>query len=358
MHVLCLVPYPTIGASNRLRIEQYAKPLASEGIHLTVSAFLDDDAYARLYRPGGVIPKAAAVLRGVARRMRDLLRARRYDLVVVHRESAPIGPPVVERALERLGVRYVLDFDDAIFLRPVHPANRRWGWLRPGGRLEESARGAVAVIAGNEYLAAHARRWNDDVTVLTTPVDTDRHAPAPDRHRPEGGVVIGWVGSSTTAPYLHLIDAPLAEVGAREDVTVRVVGGKYRNAPIRHLDVRPYDLDREADDLRGMDVGVLPEPDDEWTKGKGAFKALLYMATALPVVASDVGVNAEVVQHGVTGYVVRDDAGWRDALARLVSDPALRRALGDAGRDRAEARYSLRALAPRFAAVLRRAAAA
>lgn len=356
--VLCLVPYPTIGASNRLRIEQYVRPLASEGMRLRVSPFLDNDAYRVLYRAGSVVPKIAGVLRGAARRVRDLLRARRYDLIVVHRESAPLGPPLVERALARLGVPYVLDFDDAIFLGPVHPANRRWARLRPPGRLAESARGAVAVIAGNEYLAGFARAWNQDVTVLTTPVDTERHTPGPDRHQQGRPVVIGWVGSSTTAPYLHLIDEPLADVCAADGVTVRVVGGEYENARIRHLDILPYDLGREADDLRRMDIGVLPEPDDEWTKGKGALKALLYMSTALPVVASAVGVNPEVIEHGVTGYVVDDDAGWREALERLVRDPPLRRRLGDAGRARVESRYSLKVMAPRFADVLRRAAAA
>src|SRR5262249_49139713 len=155
---------------------------------------------------------------------------------------------------------------------------------------------------------------------------TNRHTPSMNRHR-SGPAVIGWVGSPTTAPYLHLIDAPLATACKGRDVSVRIVGGPYRNEAIPRLDVRSYDLERETDELPGMDIGILPEPDDEWTKGKGAFKALLYMATALPVVASDVGVNREVVGPG--GMLATGEAEWRRALEHLIDDPGYRRELGD-----------------------------
>ncbi len=348
------MPYPTLGASNRLRIEQYAPLLVREDISLQVSPYLTDRTYRVLYRAGYTGEKALGVARGALRRLVDVLRARRFDLVVVHRESAPLGPPLVERALARLRIPYVLDFDDAIFLPAVHPANRRWGWIRPAGRLAESARLAAAVIAGNEYLASHARAWNSRVTVIPTPVDTERHRPATTTSG--GPTVIGWIGSSTTAPYLRLVDRPLATICAESGVELRIIGGDYQNRHIPRLDVRPYDLEREPRDLQEFDVGILPEPDDPWTRGKGAFKALLYMATGLPVVASAVGVNCVVVVDGVTGYCVSSDDEWRDALRRLVRDPALRRRLGAAGRERAERLYSLHVLAPRFAAVLRAAA--
>lgn len=356
MRVLCLVPYPSLGASNRLRVEQYARPLAAKSIHLEISPYLDDLAYRILYRPGHVPAKARALLRGLLRRLRDAARARRYDLVLVHRESAPFGPPLLERLLAALGVPYVLDFDDAIFLPAVHPVNRQWRWLRPAGRVEESARRAAAVIVGNEYLATRARKWNADVIVLPTPVDTDRIRPrtAPHQQRP---TVIGWIGSDTTAAYLRIVDRPLAAVADRDDVEVRVIGGYYLNPAIARLSVRPYDLEREPGELQEFDIGILPEPDDDWTRGKGAFKAILYMASGLPVVASAVGVNCDVVVHGVTGYCVRDEGEWCEALRRLLSDATLRRRLGTAGRERAERLYAVDVLAPRLAEVLRRAAA-
>lgn len=356
MRVLCLVPYPTLGASNRLRVEQYRAHLRADGIELVVSPFLDDATYAVLYRYGHTLRKALGVVRGLARRARDVLRASSFDLVLVHREATPIGPPVVERVLARRRIPYVFDFDDAIFLPSVHPANRRWAWLRHPSRVRESVRQAIAVIAGNAYLAEWARDYNPNVTVIPTPVDTDRHRPR-EGPRPEGPAVIGWVGSSTTAPYLRILDEPLARIAARHDVTVRIVGGDYAHERAR-VELLPYRLESEADDIATFDVGVLPEPDDQWTRGKGALKGLLYMATAVPVVASRVGVNPEVILEDRTGYCVDGPEEWVDRLEHLIREPELRRRLGAAGRRHVEERYSVRSQAPRLARVLQSAAAA
>jgi glycosyltransferase involved in cell wall biosynthesis len=353
VRVLCLVPYTTLGASNRLRVEQYRPSLKARGIHLELSPFYDESAYRVLYLEGRTVAKARGLLRGLVRRVRDVLRARSYDLVLIHREATPIGPPLVERGLARRGVRYVFDFDDAIFLPAIHPANRRWAWLRPVGRVAETARRASAVIAGNEYLARWARDLNSDVTIIPTPVDTDRHRARPPRAE-DGPVVIGWVGSSTTAPYLRLLDDALATLSRRHELVVRVVGGAYAHshAPVEQI---AYQLELEPNDIASFDIGVLPEPDTPWTRGKGAFKALVYMATALPVVASRVGVNPEVVVEGETGFCVDGTAEWVAALDRLATDVALRERLGANGRERVERLFSLRVQAPRLAEVLLRA---
>lgn len=351
IRVLCLVPYPTLGASNRLRIEQYTAPLHKAGIDLEVSPFLAGAEYAVLYQPGRTFTKAFAVARGLGRRVRDLARASRYDLVLVHREASPVGPPLVERILGMLGVPYVYDFDDAIFVLPPYGANRRWGWLRPPGRVAESVRRARLVVTQNEYLAEWARRHNDRVAVIPTPVDTDLHRPAEIQVRLP--LVIGWVGSPTTAPYLHAIDGALERVARTHEVVVRIVGGDYTNSAVR-VDARQYSLEDEPREVAGFDVGVLPEPDDAWTRGKGAFKALLYMASAVPVVASRVGVNSEVI--GDAGYCVESEDEWVMALERLLGDSALRRDLGARGRARVEQRYSVRATCPKLVAALREAA--
>jgi glycosyltransferase involved in cell wall biosynthesis len=348
LRVLCLVPYPTRGASNRLRVEQYARPLRASGIELVISPFFDDATFRVLYLPGHTVAKVFGVLRGIARRIRDVLRARSYPLVLIHRESAPFGPPLVERALARLGVRYIFDFDDAIFLPAIHPANRRWARLRRVN-VEETTRRAAAVIAGNAYLADWAGALSPRLTIIPTPVDTDRHVPAPVRSR-AGPVVIGWVGSSSTVPYIHLIDRALEELASRNEIVLRVIGGTYVNPAIR-VELLPFDVEREPADVAAFDIGLLPEPDDAWTRGKGAFKGLLYMAAGVPVVASAVGVNPEVVGEG--GLCATGDPEWVAALERLVRDRGLRERMGDAGRRRVLERYSLSVQAPRFAATIR-----
>jgi glycosyltransferase involved in cell wall biosynthesis len=355
LQVLCLVLYPRSNASVRLRFDQQLVALAECGVDLTLSSFLDEPGYAAAFRPGHTFAKIAAVARGFARRAADARRVRTFDLLLVYRESTPFGPRFVESAASIVGVPVMLDFDEAIFVRNIHPANKRWAWLRDPRRLAAALRSARAVIAQNEYLAAFARRSNPRVTVVPTPVDTEARRPR--EVRPAGPVVIGWLGSETTAPYLHLVDEALSQISGSADVIVRVVGGAYANPRLRRLDVRPFSLEREQAELEGFDIGILPEPDDSWTKGKGGYKALLYMAAGIPVVASRVGVNPDIVADGETGYCVDTTEEWVIALRRLIGDEVLRGRLGSAGRARAVERFAVAVVAPRFAAALRDGAA-
>jgi glycosyltransferase involved in cell wall biosynthesis len=351
VRVLCLTTLPTEGPSNRLRVEQYAAPLRAHGLDLVVSPFFDAATYRILYQPGHTLAKAVGVVRGGFRRIRDAARVGKFDVVLVHRESSPLGPPLFERLLARRRIPYVFDFDDALFLGPVHPSNRRWSWLRHPSRVGEAVHGAAAIVTVNEYLATWARGYNEDVTIIPTPVDVHRFRP---RGRPgrDGPIVLGWTGSSTTADYLRLLDEPLAALATRADVVLRVIGGQYRHSTVP-VDVRPFSLATEADDLADIDIGLLPEPDDAWTRGKGAYKALLYMAMGIPVVASRVGVNEQFIADG--GICVDNSEEWVDAIMRLVHDPELRARYGVAGRSRMESTFGLHVQVPRLAEVLLRA---
>ena len=351
LKVLCLVLYPRSNASVRLRFEQQRNELAKHGVDLTLSAFLDDRGYRVTFQPGHIVPKIAAVARGFARRAADATRVRNFDLLLVYRESTPFGPRFVEAAASLAGVPVAVDFDEAIFIRNIHPANKRWAWLRHQRRLPAALRSARAVTVQNAYLADFARRFNSRVSVLPTPVDTEARRPRQVR-RP-GPVVIGWLGSETTAPYLHLLDDALAALARESEIIVRVVGGAYSNPRVRRVEVREFSLDLEQTELDDFDIGVLPEPDDPWTRGKGGYKALLYMAAGIPVVASRVGVNPDIVADGETGYCVDTTDEWVIALRRLIGDDGLRARLGAAGRARAVEHFSIAAIAPRFAATLR-----
>jgi glycosyltransferase involved in cell wall biosynthesis len=356
LKVLCLALYPRSNASVRLRFEQQCAELTKHGVDLTISSFLDESGYRVTFQPGHIFAKVVAVARGFARRMTDLTRIPRFDLLLVYRESTPFGPRFVEAFASLVDVPVVVDFDEAIFIRNIHPANQNWAWLRDPRRLSSALRSAQAVTAQNTYLAEFARPFNPRVDVVPTPVDTEARRPRQVR-RP-GPVVIGWLGSETTAPYLRLVDDVLARLSDESEIIVRVVGGAYSNPRIRRVEVREFSLDREQAELDGFDIGILPEPDDPWTKGKGGYKALLYMAVGVPVVASRVGVNPDIVAEGETGYCVATTEEWVAALRRLINDEQLRARLGSAGRARAVDRFSVAVIAPRFAAALRDALAA
>jgi len=165
--------------------------------------------------------------------------------------------------------------------------------------------------------------------------------------------VVGWIGSETTAVYLHLVDEVLVRLSRELDIIVKIIGGNYRNDEMKWLEVTPFNHQREQTDLEGIDIGILPEPDDIWTRGKGGYKALLYMAAGIPVVASRVGVNPEIVVHGKTGFCVETADDWLESLRTLATNPALRARYGSAGRKRVEDAYSIAAIAPKFAAIVR-----
>jgi glycosyltransferase involved in cell wall biosynthesis len=325
-------------------------------VRITLSPFLDEAGLDVAFRRGHVLGKALAVARGFAHRVRDVARVPRYDALIVYRESTPFGPSFVEAFAARCGVPVILDFDEALFVPNIHPVNRAWAWLRDPRRLSVACRAAAAVTAQNEYLASFARQWNRHVTVVPTPVDTEARRPR--QIRAAGPIVVGWIGSETTAPYLRLIDDALAQVSSESDVIVRVVGGAYSNARVPRLEVHDFSLERERSELEGFDIGLLPEPDDAWTRGKGGYKALLYMAAGIPVIASRVGVNPDIVADGETGFCVITIEEWVTALRRLIDDAALRDRLGAAGRARVVEGYSIDVIAPRFAGAIREASRA
>ena len=355
VRLLIFSPIPEEGASARFRVYQYLPALEQDGFEVTVSSFCTPELFRILYDRGHVARKLALGLRQVLQQCRALTRASRYDLVLVHREVLPIGPPVIERILARSRhVPLVYDFDDAIYLSNVSDANRLMARLKVPRKVPAVIRESSLVIAGNNYLAAYARRYNSAVTVVPTCVDTKVFRPRPETARSSEPPVVGWIGSPTTRRYLLELGPTLARVAASDRFRLLVSGAgaavTLDRVPVSNV---PWSLRDEAPLFSGCDIGIYPLPDSEWTRGKCGFKAIQFMACGVPVVASAVGVNREIVEDGVNGFLASTPTEWEDKLGRLLSDPALRSRLGRAGRETVEARYSLATHAPTLTKTLR-----
>lgn len=351
--VLGLLPYPTERVpGQRFRIEQWAPLLEREGVRLTFSPFLSAQGMDALYGAGNAWTKARETVRGYLHRIGEVIRPGSYDVVYLFREAALLGPAWLERMVARR-LPLVFDFDDAIYLSPTSAANAWISFLKPAGKTDAICRLAHHVTVGNETLATYAAARSRAVTVVPTTIDTDRYQPRvrPSNARP----VVGWSGSSTTTSYLEALKPVLSALRRRVDYELRVIGG---TVVMPGIDVRPipWRAETEVEDLRPIDVGLMPLSDDEWSRGKCGLKALQYMALGIPPIVSPVGVNARIVQDGVNGFHARDDDEWVDRITQLLMDPALRARLGAEARRTVEEQYSARVQAPRMARILREAA--
>lgn len=359
MRLLAIVPsvYDR-NPSQRYRIEQWEPLLRALGVEITYRPFESAELNSVLYEPGRTGAKMRLVAGALMRRARDVRDARGFDAVYVLREAALLGPPVFEHALARSGVPFVFDFDDAVFERYVSPANGYLSYLKFPGKTRTVCRLAAHVMAGNEYLAEYARAVNRNVTVVPTTVDTSKYTVEP---RPPNDVpVIGWTGSYSTVQHLLTLTGALRRLAERERFRLRVIGSPGMSLDaLAGLDVEslPWRSATEVEDLRPFDVGVMPLPEDRWSRGKCGMKALQYMGLGIATVCSPVGVNSEIVRDGENGLLARAEDEWVEKLGLLLRSPELRARLGRAGRATVEARYSAAAQAPRVFRVFESAAA-
>ena len=297
-----------------------------------------------------------ALLYASIRRIQALRHANRFDLVIAYGDLLPYLPSFVERKL--LQVPFIYDCDDAFFLKY---RNRRLRLVQPflGDKIDRLITGAEFVTAGNTWLANYARRFNTNVSVLPSVVDTDQFRPSMSLQTklPGSSFTVGWIGSPSTAPYLRLLIEPLKLLARERPVRLIVVGGPAPDIPGVEVIEKSWSLEHEVSVIRGFDVGVMPLPDNLWTRGKCAYKLIQCMACAVPVIASKVGANLEVVP-AECGLLVNSSHEWLKAFRKLASDKLLRERMGIAARQWVEQNYSLRSSLPKFVEVIEKSVSA
>src|SRR5689334_23503392 len=340
MHVLALVPalYNT-SPSQRYRLEQWEPLLRDRGVEITYAPFEDAELHALLYKPGLVTKKLQLVTRNLARRLSLVRRVKDYDLVYILREAALLGPPIFERLIHQRGVPIVFDFDDAVFVSYRSPSNGYLSYLKFASTTKTICRIASHVMVGNPYLADYARVVNDRVTVIPTTIDTEKYR-MPPRPEKSGPPVIGWTGSYSTVQHLDTLRSALKKLAERESFRLRVIGTPtYQCDPV-DVEAMKWRAETELEDLGVIDIGVMPLPDDRWSKGKCGLKALQYMALGIPAVCAPVGVNATIIDDGRNGLLAATEDDWVRTLQSLLDSASLRERLGAAGRETVCRHYS------------------
>ena len=339
--------YPSITPGARVRLVGLAPHLRAHGVSLDYRATLSDGEYVALTsrpRVAGLPAKAHAFAIGVGRTIKPPEPA---NLLLVYRLRFLTPIP----GFEPLPKLDVYDFDDALLVGSTFPWNRRLGWLkREAARCRTYLSRARLVIAGNSYLAETARSYARKIEVIPSCVDPSIQPVR--QHVETDPVRIGWIGSASTAPYLAQLMPVFERLNANRVRAKLVVVGAGVNLRAPWMEHREWSLDTEQAELANFDIGVMPLPDDEWTRGKCGYKLLQYFAAAVPAVASPVGVNRSIIGNA-RGYLAETSDDWFMALSELINDVDLRREMGANGRAFVEREFSYQRWAPEYADLLR-----
>lgn len=348
MKILFLIPYPLKESpSQRFRFEQYFLLLESNGYQSTVQSFFNSAEWTLFYSKGNAIKKFIALLRGYLKRIVSLFNLGSYDYVFIHREVTPIGSPLFEWVIAKVfRKKIIFDFDDAIWL--TDKENEHWitGMLRWRSKTASICRWSYKISCGNAFLANYAKSFHDQVVINPTTIDTvhlhKRELYSTIQNQSSEFVTIGWTGSHSTLKYLTLVESALQNLEQRfPHLRFLIIADRQPDLSLSRLEFQPWNIQTEISDLVKMDIGIMPLPDDLWSKGKCGFKALQYMALQIPCVASPVGVNTEIIQQGVNGFLAASLSEWEEYLARLILYPDLRIKIGMAGFQTVQKNYSV-----------------
>lgn len=344
--ILFLLPYPIDEApSQRFRVEQYFNILASQGSQFTVHTFFNTSDWKLIYAKGNLGRKLILFLLGFIKRVGTLFIAWQYDLIFIHREATPMGPPLFEWILAKVLQRKIIyDFDDAIW--QTDRVDESWleRIMRWRVKVKQICKWSYKVSCGNEYLVKYALQYNNSVVLNPTTINThQQHNPALySTMKNDKRITIGWTGSRSTLKYLKILESVLRSLQQTYDhVDFLIIADQRPAFALDRITFVPWSKSTEVSALMFVDIGVMPLPNDAWANGKCGFKALQYMALEIPCVASPVGVNTEIIQHNENGFLCDNDEAWIVVLEKLIEDATLRSRIGVAGRKTVIDRYSV-----------------
>ena len=343
------VPYPAgVAPSQRFRVELFLPKLQEAGYSFKLLTFLDKKAWDVLYQPGNNLLKAWGTLKGYFRRIDHLFQSLKADYIFIHREAAPLGPPVFEWLLAKIFRKKIVhEYDDAIWIPGGEAISLRKKWLKATWKIKYIIKWSYKVAGGNEFLCNYARQFNSSVFYIPTVVDTE-HSHFKQRNQYEGDrIVVGWTGTHTTLHNLEVIDGVISELKNEIDFDFLVISNKPPQWDFDYV-YKQWELETEQDDLLKMHIGIMPAKQGPWFEGKCGFKLIQYHACGIPAVASSIGVNPLITLHNKTGFIANSKDEWKAYLKKLISDASLRAAMGKEGRKHVEEKYSLNSLFPAF----------
>ncbi len=354
LRIVCLTPYPEVAPSTRHRVAALRPLWRGEGIELTIWPFMSERFYRarRTFGALATLRKAAWFLASTVQLLARIPRLRTFDRIIIHREVFPLGPPVFETLVCRLGPPTFFDVDDAIWHPPSNPVHQRSRFLDPE-RVPKILRACSAVVAGNEYIARFARQHNPDVSVIPTTYDDPEPTAECSNH--ELPTVV-WIGNLGNAEYLESILPALEAVHRETPFRLRLVGGidiESIRSPVLDIERLAWRRDLEDQWLMESSLGIMPLHAKDFEKGKCAFKIIQYFAAGIPAVATPIGMNIEVIRQVENGFLASTVDDWSSAIGKLLADRELRERMAAAARSTYLERFTRRRAVEGWRKILR-----
>jgi glycosyltransferase involved in cell wall biosynthesis len=352
--ILVICPFPQdVAAGQRLKYEQYFDHWRENGYEITVSSFMDMQLWKIVYEPGHYLAKVFGTMHGHFRRLFDVFRIGRYDLVYVFMWVTPLGTSFFERVVRALSKRLIFDIEDNLFIKQVNEINPFLGFLKSTGKTRYLIETADHVITSSPFLNDFCLGINKkkECTYISSSVDTDNLLPV-NPYKNDEKVTIGWTGTFSSKPYLNELRNVFYELNKRCEFRLRVIGNFQYELPGIDLEVIQWTKETEVEDLQGIDIGVYPLVNDDWVLGKSGLKAIQYMAFGLPTVATNAGTTPIIIRQMENGWLVNSEQEWVEALETLVKNPVLRRKLGEAARTTVLENYSTHVIKSNYLKIL------
>lgn len=336
---------PGRSPGQRFRFEQYIDYFEASGYECTYSFIISEKDDAIFYSKGHYFSKFLILFKSIIIRFRDLRRTGDFDIIYIYREALMLGCSWFEKRFRKKNAKIILDYDDAIWLPDVSNANSNLSWLKKPLKTIDIVKISDMVFAGNKFLADFAKEYNGSVKVVPTTIDTKVYNSANYQRKPSDIVCIGWTGSLTTLKHFELAIPFFEELLKKYPGKIRfkMIADIPFNTDVVPVDFCRWSQEKEVADLMDIDIGIMPLPDNDWAKGKCGFKGLQYMALGIPSVMSPVGVNCEIIDDGVNGYLANSKSEWVEKLSMLIESEALRHKLGEQGRLTVEKDFSVNA---------------
>jgi glycosyltransferase involved in cell wall biosynthesis len=352
--ILFLVAHrPGRSPGQRFRFEQYLNYLTNNGFDCKVSFLINEKDDKTFYATGKYFQKSIFVFKSIFSRLKDLRQIDNFDIIFLYREAHFLGTTWFERKIKEKGKIMIVDFDDSIWLKDISNGNKNLAFLKYPQKTEKIIKICHTIIVGNQFLADYASRFNPNVHIIPTTIDTTYYKPNISDQFYKKPICIGWTGSSTTLKHFALAVPFLKNIRKKygDSVTFRLISDEFFDVELPGLEKIKWSKDTEVEDLSAIDIGIMPLPNDEWSRGKCGFKGLQYMALGKATVMSPVGVNTEIIQHGINGYLASTQAEWEDILSKLIENPNERKEIGLKGRETVEEKFSNHSQKDRYLAI-------